>query len=103
VERLGKLIEEHIGPNAIVGTEEAPVIVLASGDPTPEQQTLIDGLLRFWRSGVTGITYAEWQGLRDDLNGLRQYHGLASPNLSQTVLATKALIRVVGAILRDSP
>lgn len=63
MERLGALIEEHIGPNAIVGTEDAPVIVLASGDPTPEQQALIAELLVFWRSGVTGITFAEWQAL----------------------------------------
>jgi hypothetical protein len=86
-----------------VAVQPPNVIYRFTPDLTTEEQATFAELVRFARSGIDGITFAEWQGLRDDLNGLRQYHGLASPNLSQTALATKALIRVVGAILRDSP
>lgn len=61
--RLRELVTTYVGRCAVLATEPDPTVVLASGDPTPEQQTTIDELLRFWRSGVQGITLAEWQAL----------------------------------------
>ena len=47
------------------------------------------------------ITVAERDALEADIDGLRTYHGLASPTAAQTAQAVKAIIRVLRAILRD--
>ena len=52
-------------------------------------------------TGLMRITPLEWAGIEGDIDGLRQYHGLASPTAAQTAAATKALIRVLRTIIRD--
>lgn len=47
------------------------------------------------------ISATEWQAISADVDGLRTYLGVASPTLAQTALASKAIIRVLRAILRD--
>lgn len=67
-------------------------------DLDPTEQATYTALLRLHRSRL-GLTPAEFLALRDDVAGLRAYHGLSSPTANQTALATKALIRVLRAIL----
>lgn len=67
---------------------------------TPEEQAVYDSLLGLSRSAVQ-VTPVEWAGLRTELDGLRAYHALATPTAAQTAQATKAIIRVLRAILRD--
>jgi hypothetical protein len=50
---------------------------------------------------VPGISLAEWQALEPDIAGLKSYLGTASPTAAQTASATKAIIRVLAALLRD--
>jgi hypothetical protein len=44
---------------------------------------------------------AEWQALEPDIAGLKSYLGVATPTAAQTASATKAIIRVLAALLRD--
>lgn len=97
--RLRILVEANVGPAIVIGTADNPIVQLQSGR-VPDQAVL-GPILQFWRSGITGITFAEWQALDNDLSGLRTYQGVASPTLAQTVAATKAQNRVLAAILRD--
>lgn len=62
--RLRQIIEAAFGPAIVIGTADAPIVQL-QGNPTltAEQQTTLADLLVFWRSGITGITFAEWQAL----------------------------------------
>jgi hypothetical protein len=53
------------------------------------------------RAGRSLLTQAERDALEGDIDGLRTYHGLASPTAAQTAQATKAIIRVLRALLRD--
>lgn len=46
------------------------------------------------------ITRAEWVALKPDVAALRTYVGIASPTAAQTAAATKAIIRVLRAVLR---
>jgi hypothetical protein len=67
-------------------------------DLSPAEQDTYTALLRLQRSRL-GLTPAEFGALAPDISGLRTYHGLASPTAAQTAAATKALIRVLRAIL----
>lgn len=72
---------------------------------SPAEQTVYDRLRRIAYSNVPTITPAEWQAVEPDIDGLRNYHALASPTAAQTAQATKALIRIVRGLvvdLRDS-
>lgn len=66
---------------------------------TAEQATFGD-LQLMARFGVT-LTLAEWQSIKADAAGLRNYLGVASPTAAQTAAATKAIIRVLGTIIRS--
>jgi lipopolysaccharide biosynthesis protein len=50
--------------------------------------------------GVT-MTLAEWQAIKADAAGLRAYLGVASPTAAQTAAAVKAIVRVLGTIIRE--
>jgi len=52
------------------------------------------------RFGVT-LALAEWLSIKSDAAGLRNYLGVATPTLTQTAAATKAIIRVLNTIIRD--
>lgn len=67
-------------------------------DLSAAEQALYARLLRLHRSRL-GLTPAEYDALAPDLNGLRNFVALASPTAAQTAAATKALIRVLRAIL----
>lgn len=66
---------------------------------TAEQGTLAD-IAVMVKFGVE-MTLAEWQSIKADAAGLKTYLGVASPTLAQTASATKAIIRVLGVIVRS--
>lgn len=77
----------------------APVPVF---DPplTAQEQVTLGDLQTMARFGVT-LTLVEWQSIKTDAAGLKSYLGVASPTLAQTASATKAIIRVLGTIIRS--
>jgi hypothetical protein len=48
-----------------------------------------------------GIDFDRYGVIKPELDGLRTYVGIATPTAAQTAAATKALIRVLRALLRD--
>lgn len=67
-----------------------------------EQATLAD-LRAMARFGIdANLTLAEFQAMKADLALGRAFLGIASPTQAQAVAAEKAVIRVLGALLRDS-
>lgn len=68
-------------------------------DLSPEEELRLGRIMRV--EGLTRVTPAEWADLEPDIDGLRTYHGLASPTNAQTVSAVKAIIRVLRALIRD--
>jgi hypothetical protein len=81
-------------------TTGAPVLTF---EPplTAAEQAILDRLIRVRLSHVPGISTAEWQALEPDIAGLKTYLGLPTPTAGQTASATKAIIRVLAALLRD--
>jgi hypothetical protein len=77
-----------------------PVYVFVPDLTTAEATTFAD-LVALHRTRDVELTPAEYATLKPDLEGLRTYHGLASPTAAQTAQATKAIIRVLRALLRD--
>jgi hypothetical protein len=92
-----RLCETTLRRPALV-IEDGQVVAIFLPELTAAEQDVYDDLLRLHRSRL-GLTPSEFLGLKDDLAGLRTYHGLASPTAAQTAAATKALIRVLRAIL----
>jgi len=67
---------------------------------TPTEQAIFDDISRMARFGVD-VSLAEWQAIKEDAAGLKQYLGVTSPTAAQTAAATKAIIRVLATIIRD--
>lgn len=67
---------------------------------SPADQATLADLQTMARFGVT-LTLAEWQAIKADAAGLKAYLGVASPTAAQTASATKAIIRVLGVIVRS--
>lgn len=80
------------------------VILTFVPDLTPAQAALLDELMAdiatMSHFGVT-MTLAEWRAIKSDAAGLKAYLGVASPTAAQTAAATKAIIRVLGTIIRS--
>jgi hypothetical protein len=99
--RMSELAAQYLRPSTGAiswnGTSYEPLF-----DPplTAEEQATYDALFSLSRSAVH-VTPEEWAGLRNEIDGLRTYHGLATPTNAQSVAAIKAIIRVLRAILRD--
>jgi hypothetical protein len=77
-----------------------PVYVFTPDLTAAEAATFAD-LVATHRSHDVRLTPAEYVTIKPDLEGLRTYHGLASPTAAQTAQATKAIIRVLRALLRE--
>lgn len=69
-------------------------------DLTATEQSQLDDIITACGTNLS-LTLAEWRAIKSDVAGLKQYIGLSSPTAAQTVAATKAIIRVLGAILRS--
>jgi hypothetical protein len=67
---------------------------------TTAEQATFDDLTTMAKFGVT-LTLAEWQSIKGDAANLKAYLGVATPTLVQTAAATKAIIRVLGVIVRS--
>jgi hypothetical protein len=80
--------------------EDGVDVILFDPPLTVEEQATFDALSSLSRSAVQ-VTPEEWAGLQTEIDGLRTYHGLATPTNAQSVAAIKAIIRVLRAILRD--
>ena len=66
------------------------------------EQTAFADLVLMAKFGITSnITLAEFQAIRSDLATDKTFVGIASPTLAQNNAATKSLIRIVGALLRQ--
>lgn len=67
----------------------------------PEQTALAD-LTTMASFGITSnITLVEFQAIKPDLALGKAFLGIASPTNAQAVAAEKAIIRVLGALLRS--
>lgn len=68
---------------------------------TAQQATLAD-ILTMMKFGISDdLTLAEFQAMKPDLATGKAYLGLTSPTNAQTVAAVKAIIRVLGDLLRS--
>jgi len=64
-----------------------------------ERDVLLD-LRAIFALGVQTLTLAEYRARKADVAGIKAYMALASPTATQTRDAFRALIRVVGAMLK---
>jgi hypothetical protein len=74
-----------------------PVLTFQPPLTVQEQATFADLQVMAKISGE--MTLAEWQAIKAE--ALKTYLGVASPTLVQTAAATKAIIRVLGVIVRS--
>jgi len=100
---LIRLCEEYLGRRPVT-YETNPTtgqITMTFVPPlTTAEQATFDDLAVMVRFGVT-LTLAEWQGIKADAAGLKAYLGVTSPTAAQTAAATKAIVRVLGTIIRS--
>lgn len=68
---------------------------------TAEQATFADLQLMAKFAISDNLTLAEFQAMKPDLATGKTYLGLASPTNAQTVAVIKAIIRVLGDLLRS--
>lgn len=98
---LAELAASYLRPSngtiAWNGTVYEPVF----DPPLTTEEQLILGTLRSLSQSAVQVTPDEWAGLQTEIAGLQTYHGLATPTNAQTVLAVKAIIRVLRAMLRN--
>ncbi|HUW16225.1 MAG TPA: hypothetical protein VMW94_04030 [Actinomycetes bacterium] len=87
-------------PASWMAMEDGSVEMTFDPPLTPAERSTLADLRRMAHFGVT-LTLAEWQAIKEDAAGLKQYLGVASPTAAQTALATKAIIRVLATIIRD--
>lgn len=66
----------------------------------PAEQSAFDDLEQMATLGLQTLTLAQYQARKADVQGLRGFLALASPTQAQALAAEKALIRVVGAMLK---
>lgn len=70
---------------------------------TADEQGTYDDLQRMAHFGLTSsLTLDEFRAIKADLATGRAFLGIASPTQAQAIAAEKAIIRVLGALLRDS-
>lgn len=67
---------------------------------TPAEVQIGQDLDAMANLGLQAITLAEFQARKADVASLKQYMALATPTAAQTQAAFKALVRVVGSMLR---
>jgi hypothetical protein len=92
----------------LIWREIRPFAQWVDGEPvfvppltTAEQASLADLRLMARFSIASDLTLAEFQALKPDLATGRAFLGIASPTQAQAVAAERAIIRVLGALLRD--
>lgn len=104
-------VAERIGTAVIVACQEQGFMPAAftvglvrrlifDPDLTSSEQAAVSDIIAACGTNLT-LSVSEWQAIKSDVTGLRAYLGLTSPTNAQTVAATKAIIRVLGAILRS--
>ena len=76
--------------------------VLAVFDPplNATEQAALDDLVVMATLGIQTLTLAEYRARKADVAGIKAYMALASPTATQTRDAFRALVRVVGAMLK---
>ena len=101
-ERLLALCATYLRSPAEAAREAETGAPLFVFDPplSAAEQATFDGLASMARFGVT-LTLAEWQSIKADAAGLKAYLGVASPTAAQTAAAVKAVVRVLGTIIRS--
>jgi hypothetical protein len=91
----------------ITGIDQTPgaLIVTTSRDLTAPEIATAQGIaadiLGALHTRDLSLTLAEYRAIEPDIDGLRTYLGIASPTAAQTVLATKAIIRILRALISD--
>jgi hypothetical protein len=67
---------------------------------TTAEQAILADLQLMARFGVK-LTLTEWRAVKADAAALKAYLGVTSPTAAQTAAATKAIVRVLGTIIRS--
>lgn len=99
VDRFVRAVEANLRPPTITFDHALGLSVAEFfPDLTPTEQQTYAQLLRWSRSKL-GLTPGEFVGIQPDLQVLRAFVQAASPTAAQNVAATKALIRVLRAVL----
>lgn len=100
-ERMAALIATYLpGRVVMVNLPDGSDIVWNPPLSAGEQAIFAD-LQTMMKFGVA-LTLPEWQAIKADAAGLKTYLGVASPTLAQTAAATKAIIRILATIIRDT-
>lgn len=97
---LGLCVRELRAPTSYDSTDSASFV----WDPplTSQEQATLADLQLMAQFGITAsLTLAEFQAIKPDLALGKTFLGIASPTTAQAVAAEKAIIRVIGALLRS--
>jgi len=94
---LAGLCEKYGRPISGSDADGLPVF-----DPplNPTEQAAFDDLTVMATLGLQTLTLAEYRARKADIAGIKAYMALASPTATQTRDAFRALVRVVGAMLK---
>jgi len=100
-ERLQALCVLYLRPATLTGDPVTGVYTLVFEPPlTAPEQAIFADIQVMAKFGVD-MTLAEWQSIKADAAALKAYLGVATPTLVQTAAATKAIVRVLGVIVRS--
>lgn len=97
--RVQGLCVQYLGREPSVTDDGTTLTVVFTPDLTPDEAATLARIVHI--SGIGVVTPAEYAAIEDDIAGLKAFLGVTSPTNAQSVAAIKALVRVLGAIVRD--
>jgi len=96
--RVQELCRQHLR-EPTVADDGTTLSVTFTPDLTAGELATLRRIVRI--SGISVVTPDELAAVEPSLDGLIAYMAVATPTLAQTAAATKAIIRVLGVLLRD--
>ena len=98
-ERVRLLCIQYLGREPVVTDDGTTLSVVFTPDLTAAQATTLARIVKI--SGFGVITPDELGAVEASVTTVKAYLNIASPTNAQTANALKALIRIVGVVLRD--
>ena len=99
IERARRLCERYLGVEPVITDDGTTLSATFTPDLTPAEAQTLRAIVRI--SGMFVVTPDEMAARESDFTGLAAFMALPSPTQAQTLAAVKAVIRILGAVLRD--
>lgn len=97
--RVRRMCVQYLGREPDVTDDGTTLTVVFTPDLTAAEATTLARIVKI--SGFGVITPAEYGAVEASVTTVKAYLNITSPTNAQTANALKALVRIVGVILRD--